>query len=91
MNPMEGIRVAREKIDLIDEEIILKLTERMNYAGAIGDIKRDAGINIKDSEREPNIIASIESKVRNPNMVIPIQKIFLAIMEETRNFERNPR
>jgi chorismate mutase len=35
---MEGIRVAREKIDLIDEEIIQKLTERMGYAGAIGDI-----------------------------------------------------
>ena len=88
MNPMEGIRTARQKIDLIDEEIIQKLTERMNYAGVIGDIKRDAGKNIKDSERESGIIASIESKVHNQNMVIPIQKIFLAIMEETRNFER---
>lgn len=87
MNPMEGIRVAREKIDLIDEEIIQKLTDRMGYAGVIGDIKKEAGINIKDSERESDIIASIESKVSNPNMVIPIQKIFLAIMEETRNFE----
>lgn len=37
MNPMEGIRVAREKIDLIDEEIIQKLAERMGYAGAIGN------------------------------------------------------
>jgi chorismate mutase len=88
MNPMEGIRTARQKIDLIDEEIIQKLTERMGYAGAIVNIKRDAGINIKDSERESYIIASIESKVPNPNMVIPIQKIFLAIMEETSNFER---
>lgn len=88
MNPMEGIRVAREKIDLIDEEIIQKLAERMDYAGAIGDIKRDAGININDSERKSRIIASIESKVHNQNMVIPIQKIFLAIMEETMNFER---
>ncbi len=88
MNPMDGIRVAREKIDLIDEEIIQKLAERMGYAGAIGNLKRDAGINIKDSERESSILASIESKVHNQNMVIPIQKVFLAIMEETRNFER---
>ncbi len=53
---MERIHELRERIDEIDEEILELLDERVAVAKKIGEIKRERGISITDTEREEEVL-----------------------------------
>jgi len=52
---MEELEKLREKIDLIDEEIIERLYVRTDLSKKIGKIKKDMGKDVMDGPRE-NIV-----------------------------------
>jgi len=49
---LEDLTKLREKIDKIDEEILLCLKERMEISKLIGRIKQEKGMPIRDLQRE---------------------------------------
>lgn len=49
---MEKITALRQKIDEIDEKILLLLKKRIEISKKIGEIKRKQGIPVKDPGRE---------------------------------------
>lgn len=53
---MERIHELRERIDEIDEEILELLDERVDTSKEIGEIKREKGISITDTEREEEVL-----------------------------------
>ena len=57
MHPKEKINVLRNKIDLLDEQMLDLLVQRFSVSREIGEIKASVGINIGDPNRKQEIIA----------------------------------
>ncbi len=56
MIPKEKINVLRNKIDDLDNQILDFLAQRFSISREIGDIKASSGIEIRDQDREREII-----------------------------------
>ncbi|MEM0313000.1 MAG: chorismate mutase [Candidatus Bathyarchaeia archaeon] len=77
---LERIDALRNKIDEIDEKILLLLKERTEISRTIGRIKREHGVPIRDTQREKEKCGLIREKAAelglNPEEVNAIfQKI----------------
>ncbi|MGQ9551015.1 MAG: chorismate mutase [Candidatus Bathycorpusculaceae bacterium] len=59
---MEKIQQLRKKIDEVDEQILLLLNERVKLCKAIGKVKKEHGIPIKDPLRENKVYQHIRHK-----------------------------
>ena len=53
---MDDLNRYRDIIDLIDKEMIRLFEQRMNIAHKIGNYKKDKGIEVKNQDRENDII-----------------------------------
>ncbi|GAB6101763.1 hypothetical protein JCM16138_09860 [Thermococcus atlanticus] len=53
---MERLHELRKRIDMIDEQIIELLEERVRIAREIGEIKRELGLPIRDEKREEEVL-----------------------------------
>ena len=63
MHSIEKINVIRNKIDLLDEQILDLLLQRFSITKEIGEIKASDGINIGDPNREKEIIDRLAEKL----------------------------
>jgi chorismate mutase len=52
----------RNKIDIIDEKLILLLKERMDMCKSIGAIKAQNGMAVKDHRREDEVFLHVMAK-----------------------------
>ena len=59
---MENILTIRNKIDNVDEKIVLLLKERMDHCKHIGTIKGKNGIAVKDHRREDEVYLHVMAK-----------------------------
>jgi chorismate mutase len=59
---MEKLQPLREKIDELDNKILHSLKERMEVCRAVGVIKRQHGITVRDSTRENEVYKRINEK-----------------------------
>ncbi|MBS7646461.1 MAG: chorismate mutase [Candidatus Bathyarchaeia archaeon] len=59
---MEKIAALRQKIDEIDEKILLLLKERIEVSKKIGEIKQKQGIPVRDPKREEEKYKHISEK-----------------------------
>ena len=80
---MKNFVTIRRKIDIIDEQIVLLLKERMDLCKGIGEIKREIGIPVKDRRREDEVYLHIMSKALesglDPQKVEAIFKEIIAL------------
>ena len=58
----EEIQRLRERIDAIDDQILLALAERVKVCKAIGDEKKRQGKPVRDSTRENEVYSRIKEK-----------------------------
>jgi len=56
MNDKESIQSLRERIDMIDADLIDLIAERKKIAKRIGDIKKSKGMQVKDAKREKDVL-----------------------------------
>lgn len=59
---MEKIQSLRRRIDEVDERILGLLGERVKLCRAIGTVKKEHGIPVKDSLREEGVYNRIREK-----------------------------
>jgi chorismate mutase len=59
---MENINQLRKKIDKVDEQILLLLSERVKVCELIGSVKKEHGLSIKDAYRESEVYAHVKQK-----------------------------
>ena len=80
---MENIVTLRNKIDTVDEKIVLLLKERMNHCKRIGAIKGKNGIAVKDHRREDEVYLHVMAKALeaglDPQKVEAIFKDIIAL------------
>lgn len=53
------LKRLRREIDRLNEEILMKLEERVAISMKIGEVKRRAGMPIEDPEREARVIEAV--------------------------------
>ena len=63
MHSKEKINVLRNKIDLLDEQMLDLLVQRFSVSREIGEIKASGGINVGDPNREQEIIDRLAEKL----------------------------
>ena len=89
MREKMNIDSLRGKIDQIDEKIISLLAERFIVVSKIGEIKKKEGRRVTDPAREIEVLSRIETHSKSHNLdPEAMKKIFHAIFEESRNFQR---
>jgi len=59
---MQEIKQLRKKIDEVDEQILLSLSERVEMCRSIGLVKEKHGMPIQDFPREHDVYAHIREK-----------------------------
>jgi chorismate mutase len=86
-SPGAGISALRLAIDEIDEKIVDLINRRLLLAKQIGDFKKRSGIEIKDPDREKEIMNRLLEKNEGPVSDRGLRNIFGAIMIEGRNVQ----
>lgn len=84
---MQDINELRKFIDAIDDEILAKLNERMEFVKKIGELKQTTGTAIYRPERERAIIERLNSFRGGSLNRAAIEAIYLEIFAVSRNLE----
>jgi len=77
----------RSRIDKIDRDMVILLNKRAVCVDKIGNIKKQAGINVYSPKREKEVLQNVSAINRGPFSRRAVRKIFSSIMLESRNFE----
>ena len=87
-DPKADINMLRQAINEIDEKILDLINQRLSVAKQIGEFKKQAGVQIKDSGREEEILNRLLAKNNGPVGADGLRNIFEAIIAECRNVQR---
>ena len=77
---MEDLKILREKIDKIDDEIVKLLSDRMACSEAIGEVKKSLSAPVADLKREDEIInrLTLNKKESEAELIKDVYKIIFA-------------
>ncbi|NQV37261.1 MAG: chorismate mutase [Candidatus Marinimicrobia bacterium] len=84
---LDRIKDCREKIDIIDEQLLTLLVERMDIAVEVGTLKQTIDMVVKDPNREQEIIDRLSTLTNNPLSRNHINKIFKEIFRAARDVQ----
>jgi len=59
---MDDLEQLRKKVDEVDEQIIVALCERAKACNAIGLIKKEKGLPVRDVSRENEVYTRVKKK-----------------------------
>ena len=88
MHSKEKINVLRNKIDLLDEQMLDLLVQRFSVSREIGEIKASGGINIGDPNREQEIIDRLAEKLEGKMERNDISAIFGPIYHISKKLQK---
>lgn len=74
----------RKALDLINQELLTLLNQRLRLTLEIGKVKREMGKKIHDTARESEILDRLKRKNRGPLKEEDLRKIFTMIMKVCR-------
>ena len=86
MNIM-GLDKLRERLDILDEQMMSLLSERAKIVAKVADFKRHHNLPIYIPEREASLIARLRMLNPGPLPGDAIEHIYRTIVEEMRKFE----
>lgn len=79
----------RKKIDAIDPQLVRLLNERATAAIAIGRIKRNTDLPIREHNREREVLRNISRANEGPLTNTDLHQIFERIMDIMRNIQKS--
>jgi chorismate mutase / prephenate dehydratase len=82
-----GLETLRERLDIIDEQILSLLSERAKVIMQVADFKRHHNMPIYVPEREASIIERLRTINPGPLPGDIIERIYRTVVEEMRKFE----
>lgn len=95
MNYENEVKALRNKLDLIDDELIRLLVERFKITAQVGSLKASYTIGIVDHQREKNIINRVYEKVEHHatgdeiQSLTYIMKIYEEILKQSKQQQHN--
>lgn len=81
---MDKIIELRNRINSIDDQIMLLLNERYDISDQIGEIKSTSKIGILDKNREEYVLDKTKKHEHSPQ----IELVYRTIMSESKNIQR---
>lgn len=85
MTRVEEIEGLRKEVDSVDEELVQLLRKRLNLALQLGELKKTAGLSVKDVERERQVLAHVRKRASglglNPDDVEAVYEEVMAMCE----------
>jgi chorismate mutase len=84
------IEKLRQAIDVIDEDIMDLINQRLLLAVQIGGLKKQGDIQIVDKRRETEIMDRLLEKNKGPLGNDGLRNIFSTIMAQGRNVQQRP-
>lgn len=87
MNEEQQLKIIRDQLDVIDDELLVLLNKRMDLVHQVGEIKAQSGGAIYRPEREKSIIERLEQKSVGLLNKSAIEALFLEIFAISRNLE----
>jgi chorismate mutase len=78
----------RDRIDALDEDIVVLLNARAGCALAIGELKDQLGLEIYQPDRERAVLAHVRRVNQGPLDGEAIARLFERIIDEARRLER---
>jgi len=70
------MEILRREIDEIDEQLVMLFEKRMELVRKIGDIKRQKGMEITDSQREEYVIKKALEKLNDKGLSEELEMFF---------------
>jgi chorismate mutase len=89
MDPQEKINLLRNKIDELDSQLLEFLVQRFSVSREIGEIKTSKGIDIRDPNREKEIIERLTNKLDGKLDKDDIASIFGPIYKISKRLQKN--
>ena len=83
----ERINQLREEIDRIDAEIIALFERRMDTARAIGRVKRENNMAVKNQSREEQVKENCRKNCKNKLYTAGAEAVMMCIINECRNIQ----
>jgi len=83
----ERVRELRERVDEVDQELILALSERASIVQEIMNLKSEAGAPIYDPKREEEILRRVVERNPGPIYDSSMRDIFELILHRIRDLE----
>lgn len=85
---MEEIKLLREQIDLINEKLVELFERRMELSIKIGEIKKEKGLKVLDSNREREIIERSIILLRNKELSGELEIFLKNIMASSKRIQQ---
>ncbi|HCX73401.1 MAG TPA: chorismate synthase [Candidatus Cloacimonas sp.] len=84
-NKTQNLTDLRESIDKIDEDILIALTRRNHISQAIGKLKKQKEMPVKDIQREEKLLQNLQIKAKEWQLnSAAVEKIWKIILAESR-------
>jgi chorismate mutase len=90
----EGLTIEdlRNRIDVIDQQLVRLLNVRVACAVEVGRLKHEMGLAVYQPDREAQVLASVRkaaTELAGPLTAEAVVRIFERIIDEARRAERN--
>ena len=86
---MAELKEFRDKIDEVDDKMVMLFEERMEIVHKIADYKEQNGIAILDISREREVIERGIDKLKNKDLADLSQKFFAHLMDLSKEEQEN--
>ena len=86
--PESQLAVCRESIDDIDRRLVALLNERTVVVEKIGQVKKEAQMQVYEPKREDEVYANIAGNNAGPLPNDAVKRIFERIIDEMRKVQR---
>lgn len=78
----------RNQIDVIDEQIASLLQSRFTLAKAIGKLKKDRALPVKDASREEEVLLKVSAFMQEDDEKQAVLQIYKSIIKECSNLQK---
>lgn len=78
----------RRRIDDLDRELVRLLNRRAQMSIQLGQLKKDAGLPMRDEAREESIVRHVQRMNPGPLDGEALEVIFRVVLEESRRITR---
>lgn len=79
---------ARAKIDEVNTALVPLIERRLDAVCEVLAYKLDHNMNVLDSSRESAVLEAVGAKVQNPDYKDAVLGVFQAIMDVTKQYEK---